>query len=226
MTDTITAPDATAPAATPAPPPHARFVEGSPYLLNAKANLVPLESVRADHLLEDETVRKIMVYAQELSAQIQRFKQHTLSDVGSFMALLAQNYGVTRGGVKGNVTLQSYDGLLKVQVAVADQVAFGPQLQQAKSLVDECLVEWVSESNAALRTIVERAFDVDKEGDVSPAKMFPLLTYSIEDPRWKRAMQAIVDAIQIRGSKEYVRFYRRARATDRWEHVAIDVAAA
>ena len=207
-------------------PDHIIVISGEKHLKDPKGRLVPVDTIKAETLLEDETVRTILTFAQELEAQIKRFKQHTLADVTGFLSLIAQNYGVTRGGTKGNLTLTTFDGLQKVQVAVADQVAFGPQLQAAKALVDECLGEWTSDSNAALRTIVQAAFDTEKEGEVSPAKLFPLLRHDIDDPRWKRAMEAIVDAIQIRGTKEYVRFYRRARATDRWEHVSIDVASA
>lgn len=207
-------------------PAHVTVLKGKNYLTNAKGNLDAVENIKPQHLLEDEAVRKIMVFAEELQAQIQRFRHHTLADISDFLAVLMQEYGVTRGGTKGNVTLTTYDGLRKVQLAVADVVAFGPELQAAKALIDECLAEWSSDSVAPLRTIVQGAFDVEKEGEVSPSKLFPLLRYDIDDARWKRAMTAIVDAIQIRGTKEYVRFYRRASAKSAWERVSIDAASA
>lgn len=201
-------------------------VDGEDHMRDAKGRLVPVATMKAEVLLEDETTRKTMFFANELSAQISRFKEHTLANIADFMALLEQHYGATKGGAKGNLTLTSFDGLSKVQLAVADQIAFGPQLQIAKALIDECLTEWSAASHAALRTIVQGAFDTEKEGHVSPAKLFPLLRYEIEDERWNRAMDAVRDAIQIRGSKEYVRFYRRERPTDRWRLVTIDLAAA
>lgn len=201
-------------------------VRGESHMRDAKGRLVPVSTIGAQVLLEDETTRKCMHFADQLSAQISRFKEHTLADIADFMALLEQEYGATKGGAKGNLTLTSFDGLSQVKLAVADQIAFGPQLQIAKALVDECLNEWSADSHAALRVIVQGAFDTEKEGHVSPAKLFPLLRYEIEDERWNRAMDAVRDAIQIRGSKEYVRFYRRERPTDRWRLVTIDLAAA
>jgi hypothetical protein len=115
------------------------------YLTDAKGSLVPVELVKPQHRLEDETVRKIIGFARELSAQIARFRGHTMTDLGEFDALLEQEYGGRpRGGVKGNRTYQSFDGLLKVQVQVADMVDFGPELQIAKGLIDECLNEWAA----------------------------------------------------------------------------------
>ena len=201
-------------------------VEGRNYMTDVKGNLVPLESVKPTDLLMDEVVRKIHAYACDLEAQIARFKQHTSDDVYGFLALVAQEYGLVRGGLKGNVMLQSFDGLLRVTVQTAERVTFGPELQAAKALVDECLVDWSADSGAELRTIVQNAFNVDKQGDVSPTRMFSLLRYRIEDERWKRAMQAITDSIRPLGTKEYFRFHRRETRTSPWKLVVIDLAAA
>ncbi len=88
--------------------------DGKPYMRDAKGKLVPLELVKPQDKLEDETVRKIMWFAEALSEQIARFKGHTFTDLGEFDALLEQDYGTKRGGAKGNRTYQTFDGCLKV----------------------------------------------------------------------------------------------------------------
>lgn len=207
-------------------PDAAKNVNDRFYMEDPKGALVPLELVKATDLLMDEQVRKILGHADDLNAQIARFKQHTLDDVAGLLALLDQEHGVKRGGIKGNVSLTSFDGTLKVQLAIADQIAFGPELQSAKSLVDECLNEWSADSRPELQAIVQRAFNTDKEGLVNRAELFGLLRLDIEDERWQRAMKAIKDSIRVQGTKEYVRFYRRENARLAWEPVRIDVAAA
>ena len=202
------------------------MVEGNEYMRDAKGALVPRETVKPVDLLMDETVRKVIGFARALSAQIARFKGHTFEDVGAFQALIDQEYGASVGGKKGNITLSSFDGLMKVQVQVADLVTFGPELQAAKALVDECLRDWASESGPELRTIVERAFQVDKEGKVNRAELFMLLRVEISDERWKRAMQAIRESMRVIGSKTYIRFYERDRPDGQWRAVTIDLAAA
>jgi hypothetical protein len=197
---------------------------GKTYMPDAKGNLVPLGMVRPAHKLEDETVRKIIGYAEELSSQIGRFFAHTLGDLDALDALLAQEYQVTRGGKKGNRTYQSFDGLRKVQVQVADRIDFGPELQQAKALIDECLVEWVADGRDEIRAIVMRAFNVEKEGKIDQKELFGLLQLEIADARWTRAMQAIRDAIRVIGAKQYVRFYRRDVPDGNWQAVTIDLA--
>lgn len=209
----------------PAPIPD-RIVDvlGTPHMRDAKGALVPLTMVKPQDQLQDEVVRKIMGYAIALSEQVARFKAHTFDDIGSFEALLAQEYDATIGGQKGNKTLMSFDGLFKVQVQVSDNVVFGPELQIAKALVDECLNEWAEGARDEIRAIVTRAFNTDKEGQINRAEIFMLLRLEIEDPRWQRAMKAIRDAMRVVGSKTYVRCYRRETFDGPWQAVSIDLA--
>lgn len=201
-------------------------VTGKLYMPDAKGNLVPAEVVSTEDKLEDETVRKVMGFAEELSAQIARFKSHTFADLNAFQSLLEQHYGAKAGGAKGNVTFTTFDGLMKVQVQIADQISFGPQLQAAKRLVDECLVEWGADSREEIRAIVGRVFSVEKEGQINRAELFSLLRMDIADERWKRGMDAIRSAIRVTGTKEYVRFYKRDTPTAAWRAITIDLAAA
>ncbi|HYG91180.1 MAG TPA: DUF3164 family protein [Azospirillum sp.] len=202
-------------------------LQGKLYMRDAKGHLVPLELVKPVDQLEDQMVRKIIGFAEELSAQIARFKGHTADDIGAFQALIAEQYGVEpKGGTKGNVTFTAYDGTLKVQVQIADDLTFGPQLQVAKQLIDECIAEWAAEANAPIRALVNHAFQVDKEGRVNRNAILQLRRVAIEDERWKKAMEAITDSIRVQGSKSYIRFYRRPSANAEWTAITIDLAAA
>jgi hypothetical protein len=105
-------------------------------------------------------------------------------------------------------------------------VRLGPQLQIAKSLVDECLNEWSADSRPEIRAIVTRAFNTDKAGQINRAEIFMLLRLEIEDERWNKAMLAIRDAIRVVGSKTYIRYYRRATIEQAFEPISIDMAKA
>jgi Protein of unknown function (DUF3164) len=212
---------------TPAPIPDGQFnMNGTAFMSDAKGAFVPVSLIKPQHKLEDEVVRKIMGYFVALSEQVARFKEHTFDDLGGFEALLAQQYGATIGGKKGNKTLMSYDGLMKISVQVADNIVFGPELQIAKTLVDECLNEWATGSRDEIRTIVTRAFNTDKAGQINRAEIFMLLRLDIDDARWKRAMEAIRDAMRVEGSKTYVRAHIRTTPDAPWQAVTIDLAKA
>lgn len=212
---------------TPALIPDGRkVIEGNVYMGDGKGGWQPIETIKAQHLLEDETVRKIVSFALPLSEQVSRFKQHTFDDIGDFEAILSQEYGAKVGGRKGNKTLMTVDGLLKVQVAVSDRIDFGPEMQIAKELFDECLNEWSADARAELRGLVTDAFSTDKEGKINRALVFMLLRRESEDPRWKRGQDAIRDAMRVVGSTIYVRSYKRATHDAPWEAITIDLAKA
>jgi len=195
------------------------------YMKDAKGRLWPQDTVKETDKLEDQLVAKIMEYADDLSAQIARFKAHTFDDVSTFMDLLAEKYDTKKGGAKGNVSFTSFDGLTQVRVQVQDYITFGPELQIAKDLIDECINEWSEGSRDELRALVNNAFNVDKQGQVNREALFRLRRLSIEHDKWKKAMDAINDSIRVAGSKTYVRFYRRKSAEDRWTAIPIDLAA-
>jgi hypothetical protein len=200
---------------------------GKLYMTNGEGHLVPKEIVKEVHLLEDDTVRRIIGYAEELSARIDRFRGHTAEDIATFQQLLEEKYEAPRrGGKKGNATFTSYDGLMKVEVRLADNLVFGPELQTAKLLVDECIGEWAADANAPIRLLVNRAFQVDQEGRINRNAILGLRNVDIDDDRWRRAMEAITDSIRIIGRKTYFRFARRASQDAPWVGITIDLAQA
>ncbi|MBL8976745.1 MAG: DUF3164 family protein [Myxococcales bacterium] len=201
-----------------------RDIAGKAYMADPKGFLVPIEAIRPQDLLADELVGKLMLHARELSAQIARFKDHTFADIADFQALLAQEYDARAGGAKGNMTFTSFDGRMKVSVQVADRIEFGAELQIAKTLVDECLIDWSADSQPELRAVVTRAFQTDKEGKINQAALFSILRLEIADARWQRAMKAIRDSMRVTGTKSYVRFHVRAHGNAPWEAVSLDIA--
>ena len=203
--------------------PGRREIDGALYWTNTDGGLIPDATVKSSDKLQDELVRKIVGDALPLSAEVARFRQRSFDDVDAFVALLEQEYQSRRGGAKGNLTFVSYDGTLKVVVQVSETIVFGPELQVAKGIVDECLREWSADSRTEIQAIINRAFDVDSQGRINRNELFSLLRLEITDPRWVKAMQAIRDSIRVVGSKRYIRLYQRRNGQAGWEPITIDV---
>lgn len=199
--------------------------DGNQVMRDPKGRFVDVNMVKPADRLEDETVRRVMHYATDLNAQVARFKGHTFEDIASFVDILDQEYGAQRGGEKGNVTLTSYDGCMRVSISVADLVEFGPEINVAKTLFDECVSAWSVDSSPEIRTIITRAFSVEG-GKYNRAELFSLLRLDIEDAKWQAAKKALQDAIRTLGTKEYLRFQKRNTPQARWETVTIDLAKA
>lgn len=208
-------------------PPNSNAVEiaGARYLRNAQGDLVAETNIKAMDLLMDEMVRKVATYAEDLSAELARFVAHTDADIAALDALIAQDYGVEPRETKGNRTFVSFDGLLKVQVAVSDRIVLGPELQAAKAVLDAMIIERGEGVDPFLLTLVKRAFRVDQEGKVDVRAILALRRMQVDDPRWPDFTRAIDDAVRVVGSKRYIRIYRRDSADASWRMVPLDLAA-
>lgn len=179
------------------------------YLVDSQGRLVQEDNVKEIDKVRDALVREIVKKAQELSQSLAAFKEQTMADIDAFVQLSAEKYNVKRGGRKGNLSLPTYDGEYKVVVANADHLVFDERLHAAKELIDACLHDWTETSHSALRTIVDDVFQVDKTGNLNKGRILSLRAYEIDDERWKNAMKAINDSLQIVGSKSYIRIYKR-----------------
>jgi len=69
------------------------------------------------------------------------------------------------------------------------------------------------------------AFRVDQAGNIRVQEVLGLRRLNIEDERWQRAMGAIADAVQVVGSKSYLRVYERVDGTASYRQIPLDVSA-
>lgn len=185
------------------------------YKTDAKGNLIPLANIKEIDLARDDLVREIFAAVLPAVDALDSAKQQAIADVRAFVELSAEKYGV-KPSKKGNISLTSFDGSLRVNVAMKDVMVFDERLAAAKALIDECLNEWTQDSRSELRVIVQQAFDVDKEGHISTAKVLALRSLKIDDEKWLRAMQALGDSLHTLATREYVRLYRRDTASGEW----------
>ena len=202
------------------------MIEGKEYWRDAKGNLTPAELVKEIDKARDALVHEWVERGRDLSKAISHFKEGIFGDVQAFIELSAEKYGAKVGGNKGNVTLFSYDGKYKIQRAINESLQFDERIQAAKVLIDECLNEWSEGSRPELKALIERAFNVDKEGNLNTSRILGLRRVEIQDSRWQNAMQAISESEQVVSSKAYVRLYERVGETDQYVPIALDVAGA
>lgn len=196
------------------------------YLADSAGRLVPIESIRPIDIERDKLVRDIIAKAKALNVAITQFKGAVFGDIEAFVELSAEQYGVTLRGAsgKGNISLASFDGRYKVQRAVAESITFDERLLAAKNLIDECITDWTADSRPELRAIINNAFQVDKAGKINTGRVLGLRRLDIADARWQDAMRAIGEAVQVVGSKSYVRVYERIGDSEQYQSIALDVA--
>lgn len=191
---------------------------------DARGRLVPEAQIKEIDQLRDELVLSIVDRATELRDQLRDFKSDVFSEIEAFVQTSAQEYDVQIGGKKGNVQLVSYCGKYKVLRAIAESITFDERLQAAKGLIEECLRDWTIGARPEVATIVQDAFRVDQAGNIRTGQVLGLRRLNIQDKRWLKAMDAISDAVQVTGSKSYIRIYERVGSTDQYKPISLDIA--
>lgn len=193
------------------------------YMTDAHGRLVPVELVKPIDKLRDELVKDLVHDALMIAAEIAAFKLAAFTHIADFVSLSAQDHGLNWGGKKGNINLTSFDGNLKIIRAIDEYNTFNEQLQVAKELIDQCIHRWSEGSNPHIRVLVQDAFQVDKKGQVNIKRILGLRRLDIEDEEWQEAMKAISDSLQVAGTKEYLRIYKKD-ASGEYQQISLDVA--
>ncbi|KGA31982.1 DUF3164 family protein [Pectobacterium odoriferum] len=194
------------------------------YWVDAKGVLTPEHLIKPIDTARDALVEELIGRALAVNTALAEFKLSGFADIAAFVALSGDEYGVNLGGKKGNVTLYSYDGRYKIQRAMQDRIDFDERLQAAKALIDECLADWVEGARPEVHAIINRAFQSEKSGEVNTGAVLALRRLEIADERWKRAMDAIGEAVQVVGSRSYIRVYERIGDSDQYQPISLDIA--
>lgn len=192
------------------------------YRQNAKGDLVPEDRIKPVDKLRDEVVKSIFYAAFELRQQMLTFKGMSAAQIDDFADLSASEYGVKVGGSKGNILLTSFDGKYQVRRCVGEHRVFDERIQTAKTLIDECIKSWSGGADTRLMAMVEHAFRVNQQGRIDVNQVLSLRQLDIDDPKWKLAMDAIADAIQITGTSEYLRLYER-QPNGKYSQLPLDI---
>ncbi len=196
------------------------------FWINAKGEAVHPDNVKAVDKIKDELVESVISKAQAKQDELSEFKKETNKDIDDYFELLLQDYGMDakKGSKKGNITLENFSSTAKVQIAMGESISFDEKLQIAKLKIDEYLEDITKDSPAEIRTLINKAFEVDKKGNIDAKKIFALKNYEISDVRWKEAMDIIDESKRVVSITPYIRFYTRDSINDKWEFIKLDIA--
>lgn len=201
-------------------------ISGIVYARKGKGELIALSAIKPEHVMEDELVRRLASKAADINRQLAAFRAEVLEEVTAFRELVAEKYGVKRGGAKNNITLSTVDTSLRLTIQVSDTLTFGPELEVAKEIIDGCIRRWSEGSNDNIRALIDQAFQVDTQGKLKTDRILALRRLKIVDEtgEWEKAMGVIADAVRVMSSKEYARFYAIDSETGASSPIKLDIA--
>ena len=194
------------------------------YMQNATGHLVPESQVREQDKLRDQIAYDLVEEAEELNARLKAFKNKALKDIADLVQISADKYGANLGGKKGNVTVTTYDGKYKVIRSHAERIAFTEEIEAAKALFDECLMNWSQGGNENMKVVVDRTFRTNSNGQIKTSQVLDLMRAEVDDPLWKKAIEALKDSMQSVGTAVYIRVYQRVGESEQYRQIPLDLA--
>jgi len=199
-------------------------IDGKTYYRDGQGRLVPEDLVADIDKARDALVRELCEGAKARRAELKSFREWAMGEIMAFLELAFEKHNVRFGGLKGNVTLPTFGGEGRIQIAVAERMDVNEGIHVAEQMVVDCVKTWSEGSRPELLVLVQDAFRVDKKGQINVRNLVSLRRIKIENETWKRAMDAIADALFPAGSKQYVRFYERAE-DGQYKAISLDFAA-
>jgi hypothetical protein len=195
------------------------------YRADSKGHLVPESMIRPIDLERDALVQGIVNKARTVKDELVKLRTTFFADIAAFVQLSAELHDSKIGGDKGNVTLTSFDGRYKVLRAIQETLVFDERLLAAKALIESCLQRWSQGAQPEVQVLINDAFQVDQAGNINTGRVLGLRRLPIKDDEWQRAMTAIGEALQVTGSKSYVRIYERD-VNGEYKAITLDLAGA
>lgn len=148
-------------------------------------------------------------HGKTLYEALKAYKEKALSDIADLIRISAEKYGMNLGGKKGNISITAFDGELMIQRVYADRITYTEEMEVAKAKVFECVKNWGEVSNKHIVTLATRAYQTNKNGEISISRIIEMLSYEIDDPDWLQAMEAVRESLRVCGSAVYIRIYER-----------------
>ena len=195
------------------------------YREHQQGRLVPEKLISQLDKERDELVRLLAEEGMKLSAELAAYKARAVAATQQFIDRSAAEYAAKLGGDKGNITMSTYDGRLRITLTTHDRMQFDERLQVAKALIDACVRRWTKNANANARMLIQDAFKVDRRGRLDTGRLLALRKLKIDDDQWKEAMRALSDAITVTRSRQYLRLQRRREGDGGYEPIHLSIAA-
>jgi len=173
--------------------------------IDARGQIVPAEYVKPLDKKRDTMVTRQFKKLLRLEQQLVNTKDELTIAVNDFLKELSKEKRVKENW-KGNITIDSFDGSMRIERSIDDVIGFNEQLQLVKTLINKWISERLGGVDENLAKVINGAFQVNKKGQINTALLMRLFQYDIDDPEWKRAMKLLRESIDVKATKQYYAF--------------------
>lgn len=197
-------------------------IDGIAFREDSRGALMPESSMKPQDILKDDLVETAAAKIIAMKEAMKDLNEEIRQDIRAYIDLIGDKYNVKLRGQKGNITLTSFDGKTRIVIGISESLYLDENVIAAKELIDEYLEDEIRDASVDIKQLVTSAFRV-KQGSLDVRSILRLRTLSIDDGRWKKAMDIIADSIVVRNSKTCLRLYKQNKEGI-MEYVPLDFA--
>ena len=169
---------------------------------------VPFGRITALEKMKENNAYTLSITAKKIHDNIKDFKAH-IAKVCSEVFDAVMTAKETAKATKGNFTWYNFDGSIKIEVSINEQIEFdGLLIEKAKQKLMDLVGESISADKTFIKGLVLSAFETSK-GKLDTKKVLGLKKHSerIKDKRFHEAMSFIDQSIRRPTSKTYFRVW-------------------
>jgi Protein of unknown function (DUF3164) len=177
------------------------------YWRNAEGELIPISRIFMHEKNSDRLVGKILRKVKKLNEKMAAEKVAIAEDINNYLDAVAKENGTSE--FEGNATIFNFDKTQQIEVKISKHFVADERLNIAKKKIDQCIEKWSAGASDNIIVLVNKAFKVDRKGNVDVKQLKGLRELKITDKEWKSAIELIEDSIKVDVTKTYFNFRSR-----------------
>jgi hypothetical protein len=185
---------------------------------NPEGDFVSAEVMKEMNILNEEIAEGLCIEAIKLSEKIAQFRERAFRMMMYYnhkknkireknMPKSQQSKGKPKKKKAGYATVTSFSGKYQVKVNAYPYYTFGDGFQVAKEMMAEVIHESITgEFQQEVREIFDRAFAMDREGQVNLPQIMRLMDYNIPDERWQSGRKILMEELRVLKRQAHISF--------------------
>ena len=183
---------------------------------------VPVKYVSKYDRLRDERTKRILARFRKERKALEAVVRDSLADIA-----VIQGAREAAAAEKGNFSVTSFDGLVRVAIDQAWHIELDDRVREARDRMlgyAKKLCGKAGPDAAALLEIVEEAFAANSAGRLSVGRVLSLCRRNITAREWTEARDMLLASLQPEKGRCYIHVYSRPDMQHDFEMVRLDLA--
>ena len=189
--------------------------------IDGRGQEVPASYVKAYDKARDRAVRRVLVGALKLRAQMEAFMADAVKTMDGLAAMKESL------GERGNFSARSFDAMIEVSIKQQYNIKLDGRVQKARELMLDYAnreLERAGSGTFLLQQMIEAAFKPDRNGFLPRSEINKLLSYHVNDATWNEGAHILREAIVTEAGKRYLKVAQRGSLQDDFRPLRLDIA--